>query len=519
MGPFDRGMYLGVGSITNDASECSDIVNWDIQFDKTLKTRNRMDIVNAVAQPGQPAGRVSPVGFYRDFTNGLRIFFAAIDGTYVWNGTAYTKISSDIASAVWQYNNTAWVVMETGLSGSWTPAGGFVTIAAMPKGTCSLIAKDILYIGDNAGQSRISYSKPTDFTVWAGSGAGFFDVNPNDGTLVQSMENYNDQILIFKDRSIYALSTPGLPATATLRLVSDVVGTINSHTTDKTENAVVTLFDGVLYAVSNNNVTSLSDQLTSDMDTTTFFGLIPDPPVHAANPPSQRAVGQHVIRDDDPWVSYVQGDKVIVRTLTGRYFVLHTIGDQPAWTRYAFLDQPAVMEEFPSFLNITDTQVLCGLASATFGLYHFDLATGTELTTCGIRTRPVYAGGESMPTHSNFQRLFRWGMSGVGIGRATGTVRPVLYAAPVTWASLTAAPTKWNQMVIWENPLSELPKTITTVDIATLLYDWVWFDGNMRGRGFIFEVAFQLLDSTHTGRLFTMEAWTTLKARTFARVS
>lgn len=156
-------------------------------------------------------------------------------GSYVWvyhyNGTLWTQASQPGSSGTnrgalttahcgLQYSDDYYVA--GGTSGIYRrQAAGFSSVAGAPSTSTMAIFKDRLFAAyhfTTATASRLYFSAIADPTSWPG--ANFLDVSEGDGEQIIAIVPYQDRLLIFKTRSIYALYIQGEPSTWVLRPVT-----------------------------------------------------------------------------------------------------------------------------------------------------------------------------------------------------------------------------------------------------------------------------------------------------------
>lgn len=257
IGPFTGGLnsYSGPSSIGDN--EVSDIQNFDIDLDGSLYSRAPITV--KVAPPNIPlaSGAVRVMGFFID-TNGDRYMIVSghrFGGIFARNeetGAWITITTTIIALAYVQYNNTAWFIQNGGsANGSWTPAGGFVTVSAIPKGTTATVYKERLFIGGNStNPNRVYFSDAANFSTFNTS-VNFFDVRAGDGENVVCLYTFNDVVVAFKDNSTYVFSYDSSPSRGSVRSINGAVGASNAYCVVEYENSLYVLHKDKLYQVSN----------------------------------------------------------------------------------------------------------------------------------------------------------------------------------------------------------------------------------------------------------------------------
>lgn len=258
IGPFAGGLNSYSDATAVGDAELTDVQNFEIDFDGSLYTRT------PITKLDQPTldGILAPLGWFID-TDGTRylILNAEGNGVYARNETTgvYTLITSTFtAGAYVQYAKKAWLIAPPSSAnpgGSWTPAGGFVTTAAIPKGTTAGIYKERLFIGgDTVNPNRVYFSNAADFAVWNTS-VNFFDVRAGDGQNIVAIQVFQDVIAIFKDDSTYLFSYDSNPSRGVARVINNTVGITNKRCIVEYETSLYIIHEGKLYQISNWNFT------------------------------------------------------------------------------------------------------------------------------------------------------------------------------------------------------------------------------------------------------------------------
>jgi hypothetical protein len=115
-----------------------------------------------------------------------------------------------------------------GVMANWTASAG-----TRPSGEFLLYHSDRMWVGgDITAPSRVYWSSvgdPRDWSSVAPSDAGFVDLDPNDGDVIQGLGSIGPYVLVFKRRKTFLLYEPSL-ATGANRRLSDSVGCIAHHT-------------------------------------------------------------------------------------------------------------------------------------------------------------------------------------------------------------------------------------------------------------------------------------------------
>lgn len=235
LGPFVGGLNNLSHAAMIEDNECQDLVNFEVDIDGSL--RSRPPIQEQVAPTG-PATRCKVIGSGNLGSNITGYAFAShSSGIYRWDNSTWSKITSEPTSSYFmlQYSKsgTDWAyffaVGPTGieLGGRWNPDSGWVPVAGLPKCRVGCIYKDRFWVspgivGPGANPSRLTFSDPGDGDTWPAT--NFIDVNPGDGQAITNLLTVDDNLIIFKERSIYVLGYDVNPADAILRQLESSIG-------------------------------------------------------------------------------------------------------------------------------------------------------------------------------------------------------------------------------------------------------------------------------------------------------
>lgn len=257
IGPFAGGLNSYSDPTAVGDNECTGIQNFDIDLDGSLYGRYPIGTVDLGSVPytNSPA---FPLGFFIN-TNGDRYLIVAAA-----NGTTYarneeTDVWSTItntfaATCMVQYADKAWLIApgsSANPGGSWTPGGGFVADADIPKGGTACIYKERLFVsGTGTNANRVYFSNAADFGTWNTS-VNFFDARSGDGQHIIKLQVFQDTIVIFKERSTYAFSYDSSPTRGAVRVINTAVGCTNSVSVVEHENSLYVHHEDNVYQMAN----------------------------------------------------------------------------------------------------------------------------------------------------------------------------------------------------------------------------------------------------------------------------
>lgn len=197
------------------------------------------------------------------------------NGVYHYTGGVWTLITSTIQACVAiQYANFVYLVAKPGSAnpgGKWSPAGGFSTIADLPKGQAAVVHKARLFVVPGmdslTNTSRVIFSDADDLDTW--DPVNFIDVAQGDGTKLIDIVVFQDNLLLFKDRSTYALAYDIRPTDAVLREVSSTIGAERQFNVANFENQVYLFHRGWVYEIINYDFHRLNTKVPFIIDSTT----------------------------------------------------------------------------------------------------------------------------------------------------------------------------------------------------------------------------------------------------------
>jgi hypothetical protein len=196
-----------------------------------------------------------------------------ISGVYYYLNNAWTLITSAFqASVAVQYADKVYLIPKpnSGSGGKWDPAGGFVTVAAIPKGQAAVVHKERLFICPGVDSinntSRLVFSDPGNLDVWPG--INFIDIGQGDGTKLIDLTIFQDNLLLFKDQSTYVLSYDIRPTDATVRKISNTIGVSKQFCVVNYENQVYVFHGGWVYEILNLDFNRLNSKVPFVRDET-----------------------------------------------------------------------------------------------------------------------------------------------------------------------------------------------------------------------------------------------------------
>ncbi len=237
--------------------------NINITPAKTIKKRLGLERLNGVGGTsiGSVIGALSSIRLLCRQKTGAtdRFFFTDNAKTWVCDTSANNTIEvlvggAAVANVTWAqqgFNGNVYLLRSTGAIISVAPGVTAGVAVGNVQGTVYTFFKDRQFISNTGAavplDSRLTYSQILDNSAATGfPGTNFIDVSPGDGQYISALAVYNDQLVIFKNKSTYVLSADGSPSTWTLRQLHANIGCVGRGTP--------IVIEGLLYFLSEEGV-------------------------------------------------------------------------------------------------------------------------------------------------------------------------------------------------------------------------------------------------------------------------
>lgn len=399
-----------------------------------------------------------------EFSGTLYLFGTRSGSTFVSSDLAVTWTELNpgglprecVSMAV--YQNTVWLPATPGSANggiSWTPGGGAVAVVDMPRASACTVHKNRLYTcpGETAttNESRLTFSEAADFTIWPST--DFIDVAQGDGTTLNNVIVYQDNLLLFKQESTFVLAYDLDPADAILREINPVVGSNGSFGITQHENTVYCLHNGNVYEIVNYNFGLLNIKVPFEFDDTLPTGT------------STRHEEQHVS---------LLGDRLVARYFNRTYvYGLRT----KAWSEWIKTDDSSTVEWHIFGPLIRGPLDATTSAYSYYTSYSFDMSNDTGYKIIKIVSEHTVADSEGFGSHTidciattkdydmadplRYKRLFWWGADLLTGNEIVAAVEPITLIFTPTWDQLGTL--TWAELGTWNRPLTEPVDTMTTV--------------------------------------------------------
>jgi hypothetical protein len=447
LGPFTGGLNIGSDPTLIAENELIDCLNFELDTDGALVSRPAIQLTYS----GVLNSRMFIIGSV--VFAGITYMFGTCGGkTYITSnfGSSWTELNPGGASRECKtmeiYNNTVWLpATPTSANGgiSWTPGGGAAVAAAMPRAEKCVVHKNRLYLcpGETAtvNESRLYFSTAADFTTWPGT--NFVDVSPGDGTSLNNVAVYQDNLLLFKSESTHVLAYDLDPVDAILREINPVVGSTASLGIVQYENVLYCLHRSKVYEITNFNFTPINVKVPLRFENALPTGT------------TARTEPQHLS---------LLGERLIVRYYNYTYeFQLRT----RTWSEWRKTDITSTIE-WHLFGPLVRCRDLTGSSvDSYYAGYSFDVSSG------GFKLIKIMDGRPSGAKEGNgshkfyciattkdydiadpikYKKLFWWGVDVVTGEDCTASITPITLVNSITWDALTAE--TWSSLETWKNP-------------------------------------------------------------------
>jgi hypothetical protein len=252
LGPFTGGLNTISDPTTIADTELAEFLNFEQDLDGSLKSRTPFKEIVGHASFTERIVFLCEAIFGTDHY----LIGSNVNGVWFFLNGAFTLITNTFeAGAAVQYADKVYLVPKpgSGSGGKWDPSGGFVVVAAIPKGQSAEVHKERLYvcpgIKSTTNTSRLTFSNAGDLDTWPAG--NFIDVRQGDGTKLVDLTIFQDSIILFKEQSSYILSYDTQPSDATLRPISSTIGVNRQFNVVNYENQVYIFSGGWVYELTN----------------------------------------------------------------------------------------------------------------------------------------------------------------------------------------------------------------------------------------------------------------------------
>jgi hypothetical protein len=461
LGPFTGGLNLSSDPVVLENEELIECINLELDIDGSLVSRPAIQIHDEGATDARflifGTAHFSGTDYLFGTQNG-KTYVSSNEGI-LWTELAPGALSRECVTME-IYNSKVWLPATPGSANggmSWTPGGGPVAVASMPRGTACVIHKNRLYLvpGPDAttNESRLHFSDAGDPATWGGS--SFIDVNPGDGDTLNAVIVYLDNLLLFKGESTHLLAYDLSPVDAILREINSVVGSHTSFGVVQYENTVFCMYHDKVYEVVNYNFDLLNIKVPF-----VFDNSLP---------------ANTTARYEEHHLSLL-GDRLVARYFNRTYvFGLRT----RTWTEWSKTD-PTETVDWHIFGPLIRVHEHEGSGrDEYFTSYSFDMndASGYKLLKIfdgrsvdavegfSLNANTMYCIATTkdfdMADPVRYKRLFWWGADLLSGNQIIGSVEPITLIFASTWEELGSS--LFSELGTWGRPLDAPGDVVTTV--------------------------------------------------------
>lgn len=486
----------------NELVKCE---NFELDLDGSLVSRPPI-VDSGVSFTLGATGNIEILGYV--YISGVSYLIGSdgLNSTYYFTGSSWVIITNTIAAtAMVQFNDRAWLVSAVAAAnpgGYWTPAGGFVADANMPRGEVIVAHKSRLWVarGRDAATlgTRMYFSKVLGTTPFWIASPEFIDIGGGDGqNIVQLLVSYNT-ILVFRTSSVYGFQFSSDPTAGQVVLLVPGIGLSDRAAITVHESFVYFMYEDRAYEMFNNRATQLNVKVP--------FKAVSKIGLYKAFAVSK--FGNRII------FSYYDTMFVFsssTRTWTTWYStVFGAIG------KIVELDQNT-----PTTTAVTHSSVAIpggGARAAKTLTISEDITGAAEAMSCTAVTKNFNYEASSV-----YKRLFWWGVDATFRNTVLAVATPIVFNYAVTWGQLRAF--KWGDVAkfTWGQPISGTLSVQTTSNTSGSgsMRKFVKFMKGLRFRQINFRLTFSTDGSTNTApvRLFSIVTYVKPKEHVSKTVS
>lgn len=276
LGPFVGGLNTASDPTAIADAELADCTNFELDIDGSLVSRCPINEIDGHINWTERVICICEATF-----NGTSYLIGSnTNGVFqkTASGGAWTLITNTFRStAAVQYANSVYIVAIPGSAnpgGKWDPVGGFTAVAAIPKGMACAIHKERLFVCPGVlattNASRLIFSNAGNFDTWTGT--DFIDVKQGDGTNLLDLTVFQDNLILFKNKSTHFLAYDTRPTDAVLREISRTIGVDRQFCLVNYENQIYIFHGGWVYEIINLDFNRLNTKVPFKVDDTVPVG-------------------------------------------------------------------------------------------------------------------------------------------------------------------------------------------------------------------------------------------------------
>lgn len=270
LGPFIGGLNLASDPTAIADAELVESLNLELDIDGSMISRPAFQELDGHASWTERIVCIGEAIFGSDYY----LIGSNSTGVYYYLNGTWTLITATVQSYVAvQYGGFLYIVPEPSAAnpgGKWTPGGGFSAVAAIPQGMAAVVHKERLFIapGINAStnESRLKFSDAGNLDSWPAG--NFIDIGQGDGTKLIDVTVYQDNLMLFKNKSTYLLAYDVRPSDAVSRRVSSTIGVDRQFCMVNYENQVYVQHGGWVYEIINYDFARINTKVPFERDET-----------------------------------------------------------------------------------------------------------------------------------------------------------------------------------------------------------------------------------------------------------
>lgn len=504
--PVQIGPFLGGLNTFSDPTAVADnqlVVcdNFELDLDGSLVSRPPIAAMTGMTLGS--TGNPELLGYYfGTFNSAYLIATNGLNQTYYWdqNTTAWVSITNTIAAAAMiQFNGRAYLIAPQGSSnpgGYWTPGGGFVADANMPKGDAAAVYKSRMWIapGKNASSNgtRLYYSDVLGSSpLWPAS-PDFIDVGSGDGENIVQITTYYSSLIIMRTHSIYAVQYSAEPSNAIVSLVVPGVGITDKNCLVPFENYLYFMYDDKAYEFVNNRAAQINVQ-------------VPFKAGSRANIYQPNSVSKFNRR-----IIFSYWDMTFVFNLRTRTWTTWTSPTRGSLGKLIELDDAT--NDLTAILFSNNVVPAGGTRVASTLTISDSFGSASEDFSCTLQTKNY-----NYEIGSAYKRLFWWGIEAVFRGEVKGGAYPIQFTTNGTWGQILQQ--TWGQLLqqTWGALTFDAYRVETTRDTtgSGAMRKFVKFLKSLRFRQIYYKVIFDTDGTLATApvRLFLLITYVSAKQR------
>lgn len=272
LGPFLGGLNLLADRKFMADDELTECINLEVDLDGSLMSRPT--ITETVNNESWGFERFIPIGRVNFTTGGDYLIVSSPQGTHAFDGTDFTFIYGGQSRCAVQYLDNVYIISVPGEAdngGRWDGTT-FTADASMPRGEAAVFHKSRLFVAPGrtatSNPSRLIFTDVITSTTLSWPATNNIDIQPGDGDNLVDLVVYNDNLVLFKENSIYLLAYDIRPTDAVLRQVVTGIGVNYPHCVDTYENSIFFLHEGKVWEMSNYEFTHVNQKVPFVLDQT-----------------------------------------------------------------------------------------------------------------------------------------------------------------------------------------------------------------------------------------------------------